>query len=426
MFDLSNNSDACQDAGNTLPKTVDGRKHGFSDERLERIAPVLKRFVDAGKIPGTVSLVARKGEVVHFETTGLRDIIQNLPMQKDTLFRLYSMTKPVTAVAAMILIEQGELRLDDPVWNFLPAFKEMSVFTGIRDGNVTSEPANSAITIRHLLTHTSGLTYDFIPTPVGKLYQDAEISGSSSPQRYKNLEQWTSALAEQPLLSQPGFEWNYGFGLDVLGRVIEVLTGQGLGEFLEQNIFAPLAMNDTGFWVDSSRAERFAALYIPTSEGGMSQIDQAEVSQYLMGTGLEMGGSGLVGTAANYLQFAHMLLNRGEFGGVRIIAPSSVDMIMSNQLPPSVGEAPLMSLAGPYTARAGLGFGLGGYVITDAGLAGLAVSEGTYSWGGAATTHFWVDPQKHLVGMVMTQLLPDGTYPVVETMMQMTYQALVD
>jgi CubicO group peptidase (beta-lactamase class C family) len=426
MFDFSRDSVPDQAVGHALPKAVGGRKQGFSEKRLERIAPVLKRFVDAGKIPGTVSLVARNGEVVHFETTGLRDVAQNLPMQKDTLFRLYSMTKPVTAVAAMILVEEGEIRLDDPVWSFLPAFKTMSVFTGIKDGSITSEPAKSAITIRHLLTHTSGLTYDFIPTPVGEAYRAAEISGSSSDQRYQNLEQWTSALAGQPLLSEPGVEWNYGFGLDVLGRVIEVVTGRKLGDFLEQNIFAPLGMNDTGFWVAPDKADRFAALYTPSPDGGINQMDEPEISQYLKGTGLEMGGSGLVGTATNYLKFANMLLNRGELEGARIIAPSSVDMIMSNQLPPSMGEAPLMNLSGPYTARPGLGFGLGGYVITDAGLAGLSVSEGSFSWGGAATTHFWVDPRKRVVGIVMTQLLPDGTYPVVETMMQMTYQALVD
>ena len=419
---------AAEPAAGDAPEIVSPEKHGFSAERLARIAPTFQRYVDEGKIPGTVSLVARHGEVVHFEATGKRHVSEELPMQKDTLFRLYSQSKPVTAVAVMILLEEGHFLLNDPISKYLPAFEEMTVFTGMEDGEMKTEPAKSPITIRNLLTHTSGLTYAFFPTPIGQAYQKAGLGGTLTDGKYENLEAWTNALAEYPLVAHPGTEWNYSVGLDVLGRLVEVVSGKGFGEFMQERIFGPLGMVDTSFFVPEDKADRFAALYAPTPTGAMIQFDDPRTSAYRTPSPREMGGSGLVGTAADYLRFAQMLLNGGELDGTRILAPSTVELLMSNHLPASFGDSPLASLAlgGSSMTSTGNGFGLGGLVVVDPGLVGTTSSKGSYSWGGAATTHFWVDPETDVVGIILTQLIPDGTYPIRETMVQMTYQALLE
>ncbi len=409
------------------PVVVAAEKHGFAADRLARIAPVMQRYVDQGKVPGVVTVIARHGAVVHFEAVGKRSVARGLPMEKDTIFRLYSQSKPVTGAAVMILYEEGRFLLTDAVASYLPEFANSKVYAGEENGVIKTEPARP-MTIQHLLTHTSGLTYGFFPSPVGRLYQQAGLGGISTD-RHENLEHWTAELAKMPLVAQPGTAWNYSVGMDVLGRLVEKVSGQRFGDFLRQRIFDPLGMVDTGFSVPDDKLGRFAANYSPTPEGGMRLIDDPETSVYRKPPKLEFGGSGLVGTAGDYLRFALMLANGGELDGRRILSPTGVRLMMSNHLGPALGDVPLASLFSRPNAPAGgqgLGFGLTGMVITDPALAGLPGPNGVWGWGGAATTHFYVDPEHQLVALVMTQLLPDGTYPLRQVMQQMTYQALIE
>lgn len=404
---------------------------GMSASRLERIAPAMQKFVDEGKLPGVVTLVARRGQVVHFEAVGSQNVAKKEPMARNTIFRLYSQSKPVTAVAVMVLYEEGHFLLTDPIADYLPEFSEMRVYLGEKDGTIQTEPAGP-ITIQQLLTHTSGLTYDFFGTPVARLYAQAGANGAAPMSRHGSLDEWTRALAEQPLIAHPGTAWNYSVGIDVAGRLVEVASGQSFGEFLKGRIFDPLGMTDTAFYVPDEKLSRFAANYSPTPTGQMMMVDNPEASPYRKPPKIEMGGSGLVGTAADYLRFAQMLANGGELDGSRILAPSTVDLIMSNHLHSEMPPDPLSSLFGgasPFgggTRAWGLGFGLAGFVVTEPALTGIPMSKGTYSWGGAATTHFWVDREQELVGIVLTQLLPDGTYPVRQRMQQLTYQAIIE
>ena len=400
---------------------------GMSSERLQRIGKGLGRLIDAGHIPGTVSLVARRGRIVHFEAAGLRNVEAGLPMEKDTIFRLYSQTKPVTGAAVMMLFEEGHFLMTDPIAKYLPEFAEMHVYLGEQDGEIQTEPA-VPITIQHLATHTAGLTYGFFPTPVGKMYADVldapkETSGPDS------LEAWAAALAELPLVAQPGAEWHYSVGMDVLGRLVEVVSGMSFGEFLQQRIFDPLGMVDTGFHVPDDKLDRFAANYTPTPDGGMQLADAPETSSYRRPPAVEMGGEGLVGTVGDYLRFAEMLANKGEYGGQRLLGRKTVEFMTSNHLTPDFPDDPMTTLFGMLGGgdRAwGAGFGITGSVVTNPATYGLPVSPGTYAWGGAATTHFWVDHAEELVGIVHTQLLPDGTYPVRDLMQLLTYQAIID
>jgi CubicO group peptidase (beta-lactamase class C family) len=401
---------------------------GMSSERLGRIVPGMKVLIDEGKIPGTVTLVARHGKVVHFEAAGSRNLAAGQPMTTDTIFRLYSQSKPVTGVAVMILFEEGHFLLRDPISKYLPEFENMRVYTGMKDGKVTTEAAR-AITIQQLLTHTSGLTYDFFPTPVGMMYKRAGVVGAAPGARFANLEEWSRVLAEMPLVAQPGTEWNYSVGMDVLGRLVEVISGQTYREFLKERIFDPLGMTDTDFYVPEDKIGRFAANYSPKPGGGMVLADDPEASPYRSLPALEMGGSGLVGTAGDYLRLAQMLGNGGELDGVRILGNKTVELMMMDHLNPEFPPDPLSSLfgvLGGFGRAWGLGFGLTGYVVTDPALTGLPVSKGVFSWGGAATTHFWVDREEDLVAIVMTQLIPDGTYPISQLMQLLTYQAVID
>ena len=412
---------------------------GMSSERLERIGEGMRRLIDADKIPGTVTLVARRGKVVHFETNGLRDIAAGLPMEEDTIFRLYSQSKPVTGAAVMILFEEGHFLLTDPVSKYLPEFADMHVYLGEQDGEMVTEPAGP-ITIQQLATHTSGLTYGFIPTAVGKMYTENGVVATGTPLPIEveggdadvappsSLQEWSERLATMPLVAQPGTEWNYSVGMDVLGRLVEVVSGMSFGEFLRERLFDPLGMTDTGFHVPDSRVGRFAANYGPAEGGGMTLLDDPETSAYRKPPALEMGGAGLVGTVGDYLRFAQMLANKGEFQGTRILGRKTVEFMTSNHLTPVFPDDPMTSLrdqlGGP--RQWGVGFGITGSVVTNPATSGLPVSVGTYGWGGAATTGFWIDHEEEIVGISHTQLTPSGTYPVRELMQLLTYQAIID
>ena len=426
-------------------KLTKAERAGMSSERLKRIGSVMRKLIDEKKIPGTVSLVARKGKVVHFEANGLRDVERGLPMELDTIFRLYSQSKPVTGVAVMILFEEGRFLLTDPVSKYLPEFSDMRVYIGEEDGVVKTEPA-APITIQQLLTHTSGLTYDFLPSPVARMYYENGVVGaahiigslqegmkSGQVSTLKSLAEWSELVATMPLVAQPGTQWNYSVGMDVLGRLVEVVSGKSYGEFLEERLFDPLGMVDTGFYVPKEKLDRFAANYMPSTEGKMQLFDDPQNSPYAVPPNLEMGGSGLVGTVGDYLRFAQMLANKGEYEGVRVMGRKTVEFMVSNHLTPDFPDDPLTSLdvsRRPYLGEGGrswgLGFGLTGSVVTNPATHGLPVSKGVFGWGGAASTNFWIDHEEELVGIIHTQLLPSGTYPTEPLMKLTTYQAIID
>ena len=404
---------------------------GMSSERLKRIGVGMRRLIDENKIPGTVTLVSRRGKVVHFEANGLRNISSGDPMELDTIFRLYSQTKSITAAAVMILFEEGHFLLTDPISMYLPEFTDMVVYKGEKDGEIETEPAQPII-IQHLLSHTSGLTYDFFPTPVGKMYLTEGIRGSNAmtpggkQREFTGLKSWSEALAKMPLITQPGTEFNYSVGMDVLGRLVEVVSGQTYGEFLESRLFGPLAMEDTGFYVPADKLNRFAANHSPHPESGLIVFDDPSNSPYATPPALEMGGSGLVGTVSDYLKFAQMLTNRGQHNGKQILGSKTVKLMMANHLAQNFPDDPLTSLFDMFGwgSGSGIGFGFGGFVVANPALTGLPVSVGTYSWGGAATTHFWVDLEEEIVGVVHSQL--DGTSRVVQLMLLLTYQAIIE
>ena len=415
---------------------------GISTERLNRIGETMRKLIDEKKIPGTVTLVAKKGKIVHFEKNGMRDIERNLPMEKDTIFRIYSQSKPITGAALMMLFEEGKFLMTDPVSKYLPEFSDMQVCIGEENGKMKTEAASSPITIQQLASHTSGLSYSFVPGPVGSMYIAEEMErglgnvpsaggeffteGTKPP--FGNLREWTKALAELPLVAQPGTVWNYSVGMDVLGALIEEVSGMTFGEFLEERIFSPLGMEDTGFIVPEEKLNRFAANYSPTPDN-MMLMDDPEKSGYRNPPQLESGGGGLVSTVGDYLKFAEMLLNRGEYQGKRYLGKKTVKFMTANHMGSVSADEGLTRLwnmlGGGYKVQ-GMGFGVTGSVVVNPALTGLPVSKGVYSWGGAASTHFWIDNKEDLIGIVHTQLLPDGTYPVRELMQLATYQAIID
>ena len=421
---------------------IKAKQVGMSSKRLDRIGEVMRRLIGEKKIPGTVTLVARKGEVVHFEANGLRDVEKELPMEKDTIFRIYSQSKPITGAAIMMLFEEGKFLMTDPISKYLPEFTDMEVYVGEDKGNIQTEPADSQITIQQLTSHTSGLTYSFMPDPVGAMYMKEEMErglGNSPSEEgeffiskpnnppFSGLKEWSETLAKLPLIAHPGTLWNYSVGMDVLGRLVEVISGKSFGEFLEEKIFNPLGMEDTGFHVPEEKVKRFAANYVPMPKG-MSLMDDPEKSGYLSPPQLESGGGGLVSTVGDYLKFAQMLLNKGEFEGNRYLGKKTVEFMTADHMDSESADEGLTSLfnmlGSGYRVK-GMGFGVTGSVVVNPALAALPVSEGVYSWGGAASTHFWIDHKEDLLGIVHTQLLPDGTYPVRELMQLTTYQALI-
>ena len=424
---------AAQDAAGTsatepfagLPR-VTPESVGMSSERLDRIRPAFESYVTEGKLSGVVTVVARDGQVVHFEASGNQDVGAGEPMTEDTLFRMYSMTKPIASAALMILWEEGHFLLSTPLSAILPEFADTEVYVSGDGDDIVTEAPRRPIILRDLMTHTSGLTYTFIPSPVAASYAANGLEGSADAVPHDDLAHYVRELAKQPLLAHPGTAWNYSVGLEVAGRVVEVVSGQTFGEFLQERIFDPLGMVDTAFHVPDEKLDRFAVNYAPTPEGGVTVVDDPETSHYRKPPKVEMGGSGLVATAGDYLRFAQMLANGGELDGVRILGPQTVALIMDNHLGSAYGPAPMSSLNLDMGMSEGMGYGLGGYSVTDTGLTGQPASPGAYGWGGAASTDFWVDPEENLVGIVLTQLLPTGTYPLRPTMEVLTYQAIVD
>ncbi len=396
---------------------------GFSSQRLKRLHAAMQREVDQQQLAGIVTILARHGKVVEERTYGKRNLASRAPMTKDAIFRIYSMTKPVTGVAMMILYEEGKWRPSDPISKYIPEFAHLKVFKGLdKNGNMILEDPVHPPTMEELMTHTAGFTYGiFGNTPVDKMYLNRKVLQSRS------LQEFIDKLAKIPLLYQPGTRWVYSVSTDIQGYIIEKLSGQSLPDFMQQHIFGPLGMKDTGFFVPPDKRNRFATLYRENKSGQLVADATAwgAPTDFATPPAMPFGGGGLVSTAQDYLRFAQMLLNGGELDGVRILAPATVRLMTSNHLSPQL-MAGKFSI-GSAIIRPGLGWGYDCAVFTDPLQAGTVVGKGTFFWEGAADTWFWVDPTNDLIFIGMTQRMIGPGWPNVEAMSQpLVYQALVN
>ena len=412
-----------------LKAEVDPAEVGLDAERLGRIDGTFARYVDDGRLAGYLVTVSRHGKLAHVSGYGARDRDEGLPVESDTLWRIYSMTKPITSVAAMMLYEEGALQLTDPVSKFIPSFADLRVYTGGSDQNPLTVPAAEPMRVWHLLTHTSGLTYGFHRVhTVDAIYRAAGFDGAGGASTL-DLAQTCDAWAALPLLFQPGAEWNYGVSTDVLGRVVEVASGQSLDEFFAERILRPLGMTDTTFWVEDERASRLAALYGVGPRRGLVRLgapwDNARVKPTMLS-----GGGGLVSTAADYHRFLQLLLDRpdspaGELEGVRLLSPRTVRYMGRNHLPGGLDIATFGRALYAESPMHGSGFGLGFAVVTDPAQLKVDCSAGELSWGGAASTAFWVDQAEGLTVSFFTQLIPSNALPLRAQLRQLVYQSFV-
>jgi CubicO group peptidase (beta-lactamase class C family) len=389
----------------TLRIEADPESVGMSASRLARIDQHFRRYVDDGRLPGWQIAIARHGRVVHHSLYGNRDVAANLPVETDTIWRIYSMTKPITAVLALQLWEEGAFELNDPLHRYIPAFRDTRVWRAGSVNNPVLDPQVDPVRLWQLFAHTAGLTYGFMYNhPVDDLYRRAGFEWGMPGE---NLADMCDQLARLPLLFQPGSEWNYSMGLDVLGRVLEVVSGTPLDELMRERLLAPLGMHETTWHVPEAHLGRLARLY-----GAHPQIFG--------------GGGGLVSTAADYQRFVQMLCNGGELDGVRILSPRSVKYMASNHLP---NNADLTAFGRPLfseTAFDGVGFGLGVSVTIDPVKGRVPGNAGEFAWGGAASTAFWIDPVEDLTVTFFTQLLPSSVHPIRSQLKQLVYQSLVD
>ena len=386
---------------------------GFSSERLMRIRPVLQRYVDEKKLAGILSLIARGGKIVHCEKVGWADIEAVKPMQEDTIFRIYSMSKPITTTAVMMLYEEGRFRLTDPVWQYIPAFKDLKVLDNTAGSGVRYVPLNRPITIHDLLTHTAGLSYGFEDNVYIDELVRKNVWAVMDTKPDVTLEEMIGFITQLPLANQPGTFFRYSLATDVLGYLVQLVAGRPFEDFLKQCIFEPLGMVDTAFYVPAEKVGRFSAVYGPDEKLGLKVVDPVNNPKSLNPPTCCSGGGGLVSTAGDYLRFCQMLLNGGELEGTRLLGRKTVELMMTNNLPKGV------------LLDDGSGFGLGGAVVLDLGLTKGLGSAGTYTWGGAANTNFWIDPKEDLIGILMLQFMPGDTYPVVADFHTLTYQAMV-
>lgn len=404
--------------------TSDAQSLGFDPRRLNRIDDYLKKYVDDGRLPGWQLQVARSGQTAHFSSYGQRDVEAGLPVEDDTLFRIYSMTKPITTVAAMMLYEEGAFELTTPVSELIPSYKNLTVYEKGMALKPVTRPAANPMEIRHLMNHTSGLTYGFHHIHVqDEIYRNNGHEWGPPPG--DDLAKACDTWAGMPLRFDPGTQWNYGVSTDVLGRVVEVASGKSLDEFMADRIFAPLGMKDTGFFVEEDQHSRLAALYSPGPDGRAARLDAFGDGAKRKPTMLS-GGGGLVSTTADYSQFTEMLRRGGELDGERLLGSRTVDYMSQNSLP---GNKDLTEVGIPLFAETrfdGVGFGLGFSVVMDPVQYGTLSSVGEIGWGGAASTAFWVDPLEDLTVVFMTQLLPSSTYPIRTELKGLIYQSLVD
>ena len=398
---------------------------GVDPDRLTRIDAHLRRYVDEGRLAGWQLHLTRRGQTVHSSVYGSRDLEAGLPVEQDTLWRIYSMTKPVTSVAAMQLYEQGRVRLNDEVSRYLPDFADMRVLVGGNAEQPKTVPATEPVRLWHLLTHTAGLTYAFTKSSV--------LDQMYGLHRADQLVDWDADLAEMcrrwgslPLLFEPGTGWNYSVATDVLGRVVEVVTGQRLDEVFAEQVFAPLGMKETRWWVDAEDARRLAALYAPHPTTGQAmRYDDLGKHAFTAPTMLS-GGGGLISTAADYARFTSMLVRGGELDGERLLGPRTLAYMTRNHLPGGGTLAGLGRGMFAETTYDGIGFGLGFGISVDPVATKVTTTSGEFTWGGLASTAFWVDPAEQLTAHFYTQLVPSATYPIRTELRQLVYAALVD
>ena len=393
---------------------------GFSSQRLTRVNDFAQSYIDEGKLAGAITMLARRNEIFHFQPYGVLNLESGAPVERDTLFRIYSMSKPITSAAVMMLYEEGRFSLDDPVGNFIPELAHLKVYDGMSETGMRLVDQRQPITIRHLLTHTSGLSYGFHQdSPVEEMYREANITDPDS-----TLQEMAEKLGKLPLISQPGAKWRYSNATDVLGYLVEVVAGKPFDKFLEQRIFSPLGMRNTSFYVLEEKLDKLATVYGASVNGGIAPLDNPMVNRQTRPHTLFSGGGGLVSSASDYMSFCQMLLNGGILGDARLLAPKTVEMMRSNHLtddlkPFAVGQS--MS-----SDTKGCGFGLGFRVVMDIAQHGIIGSNGIYSWGGAASTVFWIDPAEELIAILLTQFMPSSHYPLRRQFQIATYQALIE
>ena len=397
---------------------------GFDSARLKRLDDYMANVVAQGRVAGMTTLLARHGRVVEFNTYGKANLASGQLMAKDTIVRAYSMTKPITGVAMMILFEQGKWRLDDPVTKFVPEFKNLRVMTGLApDGKtILTEEAKRPPTMREVMSHTAGFGYGLGDVhPVDKLYREKKVLGGT-------LKEMIERTATIPLMFQPGTSWSYSNAVDIQGYIIEKITGQTLGQFMEEQIFRPLKMNDTGFSTRPGTEKRLSAVYVGDRQTGKIKeakdlFGMGEMPDYTKPPAMESGGGGLVSTTMDYARFCQMVANKGELDGVRILSPASVELMDTNVIPKNV----LVSSNGTSVARfnEAVGFGLDFMVVNDPRAAGTLEGKNSMSWGGAAGTWFWVDPTNDLIFVGMIQRMGGTGGDDLGSMARtLTYQAL--
>lgn len=378
------------------PQTV-----GLSAERLTRINDVIARYVDEGRIAGAITLVARRGGIAHLEAQGLMDIERRKAMSLDAIFRIYSMTKLITSAAVLMLMEEGRFLLDDPVARYIPEFGQVRVKVAGADGQDELVRPKRPVTIHDLMTHLGGLDYSFI---------------RSISKQTTTLAEYVRQQCRVPLLQHPGEKWCYSASTDVLGYLVEVISGRPFDEFLRQRIFEPLGMSDTDFYVPAEKIDRLASIYKYDLDGKLVEAEERSSSPYLSMPALPSGGGGLVSSSSDYLRFALMLLNGGVLGDVRLMGCMTVELMASDHLPQ--GHPP--------TEANNRGFGLGVSVLRDFSETHQIGSIGEFGWGGAACTQVWIDPAEEMISMIMLQLTPGARFPLMDLFKQAACQAVID
>jgi CubicO group peptidase (beta-lactamase class C family) len=407
---------AAGDLSETKPELV-----GFSSERLGKLDSGMKSLVDGKKVAGMVTVLARHGKIVEEKTYGYADVAGQKPMQKDTIVRIYSMTKPITGIAMMMLYEEGKWKPSDPIARYIPEFRDLKVYSGVdKDGKPAFDKPGHAPTMGELMSHSAGFTYGFFgSTPVDKMYQEAQLLNAP------NLQEFIDRVAKLPLLYQPGEGWVYSVSVDIQGYLVEKLSGKSFPDFLRERIFLPLGMKDTAFYVPAEKLDRVASVYQGDAAPGAAAMPRdPEISKP---PGMPSGGGGLYSTAGDYLRFAQMVLNGGELNGVRLVAPSSIELMRANHISDEVKNAKKFGI-GLYQMQPGLGFGYDFAVLEDPLKLGSTAGKGTFLWDGVAGTWFWIDPTHDVVfvGIIQRWLMAPGAPDVENLSRALTYQALVN
>ncbi|MSP04611.1 MAG: class A beta-lactamase-related serine hydrolase [Acetobacteraceae bacterium] len=402
--------------------TAQPKDVGLSSARLKKLEDWAEGWVQSGRLPCLLTMVLRRGQVVHLHSTGKADIERDISVTADTIFRFYSMTKPLTSVAIMQLYEGGHFQLDDPITRFLPQFADMRVYASGSRGKYETVPAERDITFRDLLSHTSGLTYGFMQEhPVDAMYRAAKIDFQTSN---KTLAQMVDLVATMPLICQPGKAWNYSIATDVLGHLVAVISGRPFDEYLHERVTGPIGMVDTSFQIQPAQLPRFSGLYARDADDKLILMDDAQKSVFAVRREIFSGGGGLVSTAGDYMRFCRMMLNKGELDNTRLLGRKTVELMTANHLRGDMADMgqPRFSESSYY----GIGFGLGFSVMLDPVKAQILGTPGEYAWGGAASTAFWIDPAEELAVVMLTQLIPSSTYPIRREARVLVYQAIID